>query len=146
MTDDSAELDGPTGSDIIGLSAAIVSAYVAKNILPSRDLPGLLMSVHATLAGLGNAAATSAKSEIEVEKPSPAQIRKSITPDALTSFIDGRPYKTLKRHLGTHGLDPFSYRERYGLPRDYPMTAPSYSERRSALAKSLRLGRGFSDQ
>ena len=56
------------------------------------------------------------------------------------SFVDGKTYKTLKRHLTGAGLDPASYRQRYGLPSDYPMTAPSYSEQRSALAKSLGLG------
>ena len=57
------------------------------------------------------------------------------------SFIDGRTYKTLKRHLASHGLDPQGYRDRYGLPQDYPMVAPSYSERRSELAQNLGLGR-----
>ena len=77
---------------------------------------------------------------VELEKPTPAQIRKSITHDGLVSFVDGKTYKTLKRHLTGAGLDPASYRQRYGLPSDYPMTAPSYSEQRSALAKSLGLG------
>lgn len=81
-----------------------------------------------------------APAEEVVEKPTPAQIRKSITPDALISFIDGKQYKMLKRHLRAHGLDPHAYRERYGLPADYPTTAPSYSEQRSALAKGLGLG------
>jgi predicted transcriptional regulator len=76
-----------------------------------------------------------------VEKPTPAQVRKSITPDAIISFIDGKAYKTMKRHLGTHGLDPHSYRQRYGLPSDYPMVAPNYAAQRSALAKSIGLGR-----
>ncbi len=71
----------------------------------------------------------------------PAQIRKSIQQDGLVSFIDGKSYQTLKRHLGKHGLDMPAYRQRYGLPADYPSTAPGYSERRSALARSLGLGR-----
>jgi predicted transcriptional regulator len=75
-----------------------------------------------------------------VEKPTPAQIRKSITPEALISFIDGKPYKTLKRHLTGNGMTIEEYRERYGLPRDYPSTAASYSEMRAALAKSFGLG------
>ena len=70
--------------------------------------------------------------------PRPAQIRKSITPDALISFIDGKPYKTLKRHLTGNGMTIEQYRERFGLPRDYPSTAASYSAQRSALAKSAR--------
>ena len=76
----------------------------------------------------------------DVEKPSPAQIRKSVRPDGIVSFIDGKTYKTLKRHLTSHGLDPRSYRERYGLPADYPMVAPSYAEKRSQLAKQIGLG------
>lgn len=70
-----------------------------------------------------------------------AQINKSITPDALISFEDNRGYKTLKRHLSSRGLTPQQYREKRGLPGDYPMTAPSYSEARSSMAKSLGLGR-----
>ena len=77
----------------------------------------------------------------EVEKATPAEIKRSITPDALISFIDGKPYKTLKRHLTGHGLDPQSYRLRYGLPADYPMVATNYAAQRSELAKSLGLGR-----
>jgi predicted transcriptional regulator len=76
-----------------------------------------------------------------------AQIRRSITRDALISFLDGKPYKTLKRHVGKHGLTPEGYRARFGLPSDYPMVASSYSERRSAIANSIGLGaasgRGF---
>ena len=70
-----------------------------------------------------------------------ATIRRSITPDALISFIDGQPYRMLKRHLTTHGLTPQRYRQRYSLPADYPMTAPNYSAARSELAKALGLGR-----
>ena len=73
-------------------------------------------------------------------KPSKREITKSITDDALISFVDGKPYKTLKRHLSRHGMDMKQYRERYGLPSDYPSTAPSYSAARSAMAKSLGLG------
>ena len=74
------------------------------------------------------------------EMPSAAQIRKSINPDGIVSFIDGKTYKTLKRHLTSRGLDPKSYRARYGLPADYPMVAPSYAAQRSALAKTIGLG------
>jgi predicted transcriptional regulator len=77
---------------------------------------------------------------VEVEKPTPAQIRKSVRHDGIVSFIDGKTYKTLKRHLSANGLDPYSYRERYGLPADYPMIAPSYAEQRSAIAKAIGLG------
>ena len=125
-------------NDRIELAADLVSAYVSNNSLPSPELPALIVQVHAALLALS---APQAPKEEEVERATPAQIKKSITPDALISFIDGKPYKTLKRHLGTHGLDPYSYRQRYGLPNDYPMVAPNYAAQRSALAKSIGLGR-----
>jgi predicted transcriptional regulator len=119
------------------LTTEIVSAYVANNSVPVAELPALLSGVHAALNGLGGA---SAPAEPKVEKPTPSQIRKSITPDALISFLDGRPYKTLKRHLSGNGLTIEEYRERFGLPRDYPSTAASYSAQRSELARALGLG------
>jgi predicted transcriptional regulator len=121
----------------IGLAADVVAAYVANNNVPAAELPTLLNSVYSALSGLGQGGASEAPA---VEKLTPAQIRKSIRPDALISFIDGKPYKTLKRHLNRHGLTIEEYRARFGLPRDYPSTAASYSEQRSALAKSLGLG------
>jgi predicted transcriptional regulator len=124
--------------DLVGLTADIVSAYVSHNRVSPAEMPGLLASVHDAVAGLGRPAEPA---EASVERPSPAQIRKSIRPDGLISFIDGKSYKTLKRHLTGNGLTIEQYRERYGLPRDYPSTAASYSEQRSALAKSLGLGK-----
>jgi predicted transcriptional regulator len=121
----------------IGLATDIVAAYVANNSVPSAELPALISGVYSALTGLGQNAASEAPA---AEKLTPAQIRKSIRPDALISFIDGKPYKTLKRHLNRHGMTIEEYRARYGLPRDYPSTAASYSEQRSALAKSLGLG------
>ena len=123
--------------DYVGFTAEIVSAYVSKNSVRPADMAELLRSVHGSLAGLGRSAAAEAPA---VEKLTPAQIRKSITPDALISFIDGKPYKTLKRHLTGNGMTIEEYRDRFGLPRDYPTTAATYSEQRSALAKSLGLG------
>ncbi|WP_232631988.1 MucR family transcriptional regulator [Methylobacterium sp. Leaf118] len=123
--------------DRIELAADLVSAYVSNNSLPSADLPALIIQVHAALVSLS---APQAPKEEEVEKATPAQIKKSITPDALISFIDGKPYKTLKRHLTTHGLDIEGYRRRYGLPSDYPTVSSNYSAARSALAKDLGLG------
>ncbi|WP_457107362.1 MucR family transcriptional regulator [Methylobacterium sp. P5_C11] len=124
--------------DYIERTVDVVAAYVSNNSLPSADLPALIASIHEALNTIGSGpAAATAES---VERPTPAQIRKSIRPDGLVSFIDGKPYKTLKRHLTKHGLDPQSYRERYGLPTDYPTTSANYSAQRSALAKSLGLG------
>ncbi|AWN42829.1 MucR family transcriptional regulator [Methylobacterium durans] len=127
------------GPDFVELAADIVSAYVSNNPLPVAELPALIASVHAALNGLMRGASQAA--EAEVEKATPSQIRKSITPDVLISFIDGKPYKTLKRHLTTHGLDPHSYRQRFGLPSDYPLIAASYAAQRSELAKAIGLGR-----
>ncbi|MCJ2054036.1 MucR family transcriptional regulator, partial [Methylobacterium sp. J-070] len=123
--------------DFIELTADIVSAYVSKNSVRPADMAELIASTHAALTGLGTSAASAAPA---VDKPTPAQIRKSITPDALISFLDGKPYKTLKRHLTGNGLTVEQYRERFGLPSDYPTTAAHYSAQRSALAKSLGLG------
>jgi predicted transcriptional regulator len=126
--------------DLIELAADIVSAYVANNSTPASELPSLIQSVHVALTRLASGMAEPAPDEV-YEKATPAQIRKSVTPSGIISFLDGRTYKTLKRHLTGHGLDPHSYRQRYGLPADYPMVAPDYAAQRSALAKSIGLGR-----
>jgi predicted transcriptional regulator len=135
--DDSTQVSGADHSAFIEQAVDIVAAYVSNNSVPVAELPTLLSGVHAALAGLG---APSASVEPKAEKLTAAQIRKSITPDALISFIDGKPYKTLKRHLSGNGLTIEQYRERFSLPRDYPSTAANYSAQRSALAKSLGLG------
>ena len=124
-------------TSLIEKAVEVVSAYVSNNSVRTADLPELIASVHAALGNLGKPAASA---EPQVEKLTPAQIKKSVTPEAIISFIDGKPYKTLRRHLTKHGLDPHTYRQRYGLPNDYPMVTASYSEQRSALAKNLGLG------
>ena len=93
--------------------------------------------MHGALSGLG---APGTAAEPVVEKLSAAEVRKSIRPDGLVSLIDGRSYKTLKRHLAKAGLTPADYRAKYGLPSDYPMVAASYAAQRSELAKKLGLG------
>ncbi|WP_375463489.1 MucR family transcriptional regulator [uncultured Methylobacterium sp.] len=133
-------MDGQTETQPINhieITADIVSAYISNHSVPVSELPALLSRVHAALVGLGSPATAEASGP---EKLTPAQMRKSITPDALISFLDGKPYKTLKRHLTTHGLTLEAYRARYGLPSDYPSTAASYSAQRSELARSLGLG------
>ncbi|MEL6059475.1 MucR family transcriptional regulator [Methylobacterium sp. DCY52] len=123
--------------DYTELTAGLVSAYVSNNSVSATELATLIATTHAALAGLGGSATPATPA---VAKTTPARIRKSITHGALISFEDGKPYKTLKRHLTGLGLDPETYREKWGLPRDYPMVAASYSEARSALAKSVGLG------
>lgn len=123
--------------DFLGLTADLVAAYVTNNSVPASELPGLMAKVHASLSGLTSAASA------EPGKPeplTPSQIKKSITPDALISFEDGKSYKTLRRHLTLRGLSAEAYREKWGLPPDYPMTSASYSAHRSELARSLGLG------
>jgi len=124
---------------MIGLTADVVAAFVGNNAVAVADLPALIKTVHAALSG---AEAPVPVAVEEVVKPTTAQIRKSITPDALISFIDSKPYKTLKRHLTTHGMTVAEYKAKFGLPNDYPTTAPAYSEARSAMAKALGLGQG----
>jgi predicted transcriptional regulator len=121
----------------IELAVDIVAAYVSNNSVPPSDLPGLIGGVHTALSSLSTAGRSS---NAPVEKMSAAQIRKSVTHDHIVSFEDGRPYKTLRRHLTLRGLSPEAYREKWGLPRDYPMTAASYSAQRSELARALGLG------
>ena len=124
--------------DYIERTVDVVAAYVSNNSLPSAELPSLIASIHGALNSIASGSVTPVVDT--VERPTPAQIRKSIRPDGLISFIDGKSYKTLKRHLTKHGLDPQAYRERFGLPADYPTTSANYSAQRSALAKSLGLG------
>lgn len=133
------EINGRRPLSSIGLAGTIVSAYVSNNPVPMSELPNLIGRIHATVSGL--VGGTAADSPIEIDrKPTPAQIHKSVTPNALISFINGKAYRTLKRHLTGHGLDPRSYRERYGLPADYPMAASGYRKRRSEIAKAIGLG------
>lgn len=124
--------------ELIALTASIVSAYVARNNVPTGDLARVIASTHAALAGLGGPPAPVVAEPLVPAVP----IRKSVTPDAIICLEDGRAFKTLKRHLSSsYGLTPEQYRAKWNLPADYPMVAPNYAESRSALAKSMGLGR-----
>jgi len=123
--------------EITKLAAQVVEAFASQNRLAAADLPALIAVVRQSLA-----AAVSGPQDEPVElRLTPSQIRKSLQSDYLVSFEDGRSYRVLKRHLTLRGLTPDEYRQKWGLPSDYPMTAPSYSAARSALAKALGLGR-----
>lgn len=122
----------------IELTADVVSAYVSNNPVPVGDLPALIAQVHAALRGIiGNVSPEMS----EPLKPA-VPIRKSVTPDYIVCLDDGKKFKSLKRHLSTHyGMTPEEYRAKWGLPADYPMVAPNYAATRSALAKTMGLGR-----
>lgn len=115
----------------------IVAAYVSRNALAAAELPSVIREVHQALNNLRNPAAVS-----PVEPAAPAvAVKKSITSDFLICLEDGLKFKSLKRHLRIrYGMTPEGYRAKWGLPKDYPMVAPSYSEKRSTLAKELGLG------
>jgi predicted transcriptional regulator len=134
MTEDNPGL----GPNSIVIVSELVAAYVSNNHVAAADLPALIRTMHEAVAGL---APGQEKAPVETEDmPTAAQIRRSVQHEGIISFLDGKSYKTLKRHLTTYGLTPATYRQRFGLRDDYPMVAPSYSERRSSLAKALGLG------
>lgn len=126
-------------SELVSLTSGIVAAYVSTNTVSPNDLPALIATVHKALAGAGGPEAALEMPNAPAKRTA-AQIRRSITPDALISFEDGRAYKTLKRHLSVPGLTIAEYKAKWGLPTDYPTTASSYSAMRSALAKATGLG------
>jgi len=123
--------------DLLKLVSEIVASYVSNNPVPVSDLPAMIRSVHATLGGLTGTLAIDA---VTSQKPS-VPIKKSITPEYLICLEDGKKLKMLKRHLKTaYNMTPEQYRERWGLPPDYPMVAPNYARHRSSLAKKIGLG------
>jgi len=127
------------GQDLlVELTADIVSAYVSNHVVQVGDLTSLITDVHSALSNTSSPAPVAAA----VEKPKPpVPIRKSIEDDYLICLEDGQKFKSLKRHLMTHyNMTPEEYREKWGLPADYPMVAPAYAEARSRLAKEMGLG------
>ena len=123
--------------ELLGLTAQIVSAHVSHNPVPAAELPGLIQEVFRTLSGVGSRPAP------EPERPQPAvPIKKSITPGYLICLEDGKKLKMLKRHLRTtYNMSVDDYRQKWGLPVDYPMVAPNYAKQRSVFAKRIGLGR-----
>jgi predicted transcriptional regulator len=128
------QLDAP---DLVGLTAEIVSAYVSKNSVGREDLAAIISDVHDALSRASNRSGSSEREEL---KPAIA-LKKSVTADYIVCLEDGKKFKSLKRHLRTHyNLSPEEYREKWGLPHDYPMVAPNYAAARSQLAKQMGLG------
>ena len=122
--------------DVLGLTAEIVSAHIANNKVAPEALPGLIQSVYHSLATAG--AVEAAPEPLVPAVP----WKKSVFPDFIICLEDGKKLKMLKRHLKTsYDLTPDAYRTKWGLPKEYPMVAPSYASKRSALAKSIGLGR-----
>ena len=122
-------------TEMLGLTAQIVSAHVSNNSVTTEALPALIQDVYRTLTNIGREPATP-------DKPQPAvPVKKSIFPDYIICLEDGKKLKMLKRHLKTaYNMTPDQYRERWGLAADYPMVAPSYASHRSSLAKKIGLG------
>lgn len=124
--------------NVIDLTAEIVAAYVGKNTVTQAELPKLINDVHRALAGAAGGAPL--REEVTEVKPA-VTIKKSLTSDYLICLEDGKKFKSLKRHLRSHyNLSPEQYREKWGLPADYPMVAPNYAQARSSLAKRMGLG------
>jgi predicted transcriptional regulator len=124
------------------LVAEVSAAYFSNSHVSQSDIGAVISQIAASLSAVGETPTLEEPAAVEIaqRKLTPAQIRKSITNDALISFEDGKGYKTLRRHLATRGLTPEQYREKWALPADYPLTAPSYSAARSQMAKNLGLG------
>lgn len=128
MTEDTSYID---------LAADIVSAYVSNNSVPASELPALISDIHGALIRLGG---TAVEEPSEPQKPA-VSVKKSIAADFIICLEDGKKFKSLKRHLRTqYNMSPEQYREKWGLPADYPMVAPNYAAARSRLAKEMGLG------
>ncbi len=126
--------DKPT-AEFLELTTTIVASHVSHNAMPAADLPRLIATVHETLATLGT--------EEAAGKPKPAvSIKQSVKPEYIVCLDDGKKLKMLKRHLkSAYNMTPDEYRQKWGLPSDYPMVAPKYAAVRSKLAKKIGLGR-----
>lgn len=120
---------------VLELTTEIVASYISNNAVTAADLPGVIQEVYKTLTNLGTQSALP-------DRPSPVvPVKKSVTPDFIICLEDGKKLKMLKRHLKTaYNMTPEDYRERWGLPVDYPMVAPNYAKHRSSLAKKIGLG------
>jgi predicted transcriptional regulator len=129
-------MNDTTGKNFIDLTTTIVSAYVSNNPMPASELPALISQIHAALLRV-----STGRAELPLEPAKPAvPVKKSMTADYLICLEDGKRFKSLKRHLRTqYGMTPEQYRDKWGLPPDYPMVAPNYAVARSQLAKKMGL-------
>ena len=127
--------DKPENAELLELTTEIVASYVSNNTVATADLAGVIQDVYKTMTNLGSQTA-------QPERPKPAvPVKRSVMPDYIICLEDGKKLKMLKRHLKTaYNMSPEEYRERWGLPADYPMVAPNYAKHRSSLAKKIGLG------
>jgi len=132
--------------DLRKIVADVAAAYFSNSHVTPSEISNVISQIATSLSAVGGSVAASPAETPEEHKLTPAQIRKSITRDALISFEDNKPYKTLRRHLAVKGLTPEQYRDKWNLPKDYPMVAPAYSEARSNMARALGLGRQVSSR
>jgi predicted transcriptional regulator len=131
-------VDEAMKNGVLAMVTEIVSAHLSNNTVAVADIPKLINEVYGALTNLGQAPVKSA------ERAEPAiSVKKSVTADYIVCLDDGKKLKMLKRHLRTaYGLTPEQYREKWGLPADYPMVAPNYAKKRSSLARQIGLGTG----
>lgn len=140
-------MSGEKSSNVVELATELTIAWLGNqnNRVAAEDVPAFLRTMHSTLnelsTGAAEASGASEDATLEAEFTPAVSVRKSLaSKDHIISMIDGKPYKTLRRHLSTNGLTPEEYRARYNLKADYPMVAPSYSEARRAMAHKIGLG------
>ncbi|MDJ0825021.1 MAG: MucR family transcriptional regulator [Rhodobacter sp.] len=140
---DTTPIEPAQDDDVLAMATDIVAAYASRNQMSQAELPDLIHSVHGTLRGLAAGEGNGSAADAPEAPPTPAvPIDASVTPDAIICLEDGKPFKTLKRHLRTaYDMSPEEYRERWGLSKDYPMVAPNYSAKRAETAKKIGLGR-----
>jgi predicted transcriptional regulator len=131
--------DNGKQNDLLGFTTEIVAAHLSNNQMNAEEIPALIQKVYRTLSGVQGGDGVNMMSE----RPQPAvPIKRSVMPDYIVCLEDGKKLKMLKRHLKTaYNMTPESYRERWGLPADYPMVAPNYASQRSRLAKDIGLGK-----
>ena len=127
-------MSAENSQDLLSLTSQIVAAHVGNNTVEMEQLPKLIQDVHRALISVAEGSVA--------ERPEPAvPVKKSVMPEYIVCLEDGKKLKMLKRHLKTaYNMSPEEYRERWGLPADYPMVAPSYARQRSKLAKDIGLG------
>jgi len=136
--------DEATDTNAVELATELTIAWLGNpnTRISADEVPAFLGKMHDTVTALLGSTAPQPEAQGDAEHTPAVSVRKSLSSkDHIISMIDGRPYKTLRRHLATHGLTPAEYRDRYGLKPDYPMVAENYSESRRAMAKKIGLGR-----